>query len=170
MGLGRAGILSMVGCIVMASFALSACEAHREPTQTARSPATGAHADDTGTAGAPAQSERDAATPSASFADVYAIFAMRCGGGMSGCHVTGMAAGLLMPDARAAYDHLVGIASMKCAGEKRVVSGDADGSVLVQALEGSASCVKAMPLGRDPLSASEMAMVRAWIDDGAKYE
>lgn len=156
----------------MASLVIAACAADREPTETARSPATGthAHADDAGAAGAPAKAERDATTTSASFADVYAIFAMRCGGGMSGCHVMGMAAGLLMPDARAAYDHLVGIASMKCAGEKRVVSGDADGSVLVQALEGSASCVKAMPLGRDPLSASEMAMVRAWIDDGAKYE
>ena len=61
-----------------------------------------------------------------------------------------------MHDARSAYDHLVGVASGKCAGEKRVVSGDADASVLVQALEGSASCVKPMPLGRDPLSAPEL--------------
>ena len=95
---------------------------------------------------------------------------MSCGGGKSGCHVTGSAASLEMHDARSAYDHLVGVASGKCAGEKRVVSGDADASVLVQALEGSASCVKQMPLGRDPLSASELAMIRAWIDAGAAYD
>jgi hypothetical protein len=145
-----------------------ACEAHDAP-ETVRSSAIGArpaHDDDAGmkagSAGAPATS--------ASFADVYALFAMRCGGGKAGCHVTGSAAGLEMPDARAAYDHLVRVASAKCAGEMRVASGDADASVLVQALEGSASCVKPMPLGRDPLSASEIAMIRAWIDAGAEYD
>jgi hypothetical protein len=55
-------------------------------------------------------------------------------------------------------------------GEKRVVSDDADASVLVQALEGSATCVQPMPLGGDPLSASEIATIRAWIEAGAEYD
>jgi hypothetical protein len=147
---------------------MTACAARdEEPSDTVRSPATSE--DSAGMAGAPAEGDGHSAA-SASFADVYAVFEMHCGGGKAGCHVTGAAAGLEMPDPRAAYDHLVGVASAKCAGEERVVGGDADASVLVQALEGSSSCVKAMPLGRDPLSASELAMIRAWIDAGAEFD
>jgi hypothetical protein len=172
MGLDRSWIRVSCTAIVVA-LAIGACAAHDgADAETVRSAATGAHAPSKhnagdGTAGSPGA---NAASAGASFADVYAIIGMHCGGGKSGCHVTGSSAGLEMPDARAAYDHLVGVASMKCAGQMRVVPGDADASVLVQALEGSATCVKAMPLGRDPLSADEIETIRAWIDSGATYD
>lgn len=102
-----------------------------------------------------------------SFGDVYPIFEATCGGGRSGCHVTGTSAQLALPDEAAGYDALVSVASGKCAGEMLVVPGDADASVLVQVLESTSTCAKPMPLGRDPLSADQLATVRAWIDTGA---
>jgi hypothetical protein len=157
------------GAWLAACLALSGCTlngAATEPTQRIPSAADG-------TAGMPVH-RADAGSsenkPAPSFADVYATIAMSCGGGKSGCHVSGSSAGLEMPDARTAYDHLVNIASTKCAGEMRVVPGDAGSSVLIEALEGKASCVKPMPLGRDALSADTIAMMRAWIDAGAAYE
>ena len=118
--------------------------------------------------GGGADTASDAASHEAvRFGEVYAIIAAKCGGGQSGCHVTGKAADLLLPDEAAAHAALVDIESRKCAGELLVASGDADASVLVHALEGSSSCVKPMPLGRDLLPAAEIALIRAWIDDGA---
>lgn len=105
-----------------------------------------------------------------SFGEVYDILAASCGGGQSGCHIDGMSAELAMPDAAAAHAALVDVASKKCAGELLVTPGHADQSVLVTVLEGGAECVKAMPLGRDPLSAENIATIRAWIDAGAKND
>jgi hypothetical protein len=102
-----------------------------------------------------------------SFGEVYDILAATCGGGRSGCHITGMSSDLALPDAQLAYDHLVNVDSVKCPGELLVVPGDAEASLLVTVLEGGAECVKAMPLGRDPLSAEQIATIRAWIDAGA---
>lgn len=102
-----------------------------------------------------------------SFGDVYGILSVSCGGGQSGCHIDGMSAGLAMPDAAAAHAALVGVASGKCPGELLVAPGAADESVLVTVLEGGADCVKAMPLGRDPLGEEQIATIRAWIDAGA---
>jgi hypothetical protein len=103
----------------------------------------------------------------ASFAEVYGVMERTCGGGMSGCHITGMSAGLAMPDPEAAHLSLVNVASAKCEGEVRVVPGDADASLLLQVLEGSSTCVKPMPLGRDTWSEDDVSLVRAWIDQGA---
>ena len=110
------------------------------------------------------------ATAEPSFGEVYEILAASCGGGRNGCHVTGMAAGLAMPDATAAHAALVGAASAKCAGELLVAPGDADQSVLVTVLEGGSDCVNAMPLGRDPLSEEDIATIRGWIDAGANAD
>jgi hypothetical protein len=101
----------------------------------------------------------------ASFGEVYAIVAAKCGG-PSGCHVMGASGGLAMPNAATAYDNLVDVASEECSGETRVVPGDADGSLLIQAIEGEA-CVEQMPRGRAPLSAAEIATFREWIESGA---
>jgi hypothetical protein len=103
------------------------------------------------------------------FAAVYALIGMNCGGGKAGCHVSGTAGGLEMPDANTAYEHLVDVdvASKNCPGEIRVVTGDADASQLVQVLEGTSACIKPMPLGRDPMSTANIALVRAWIEAGA---
>lgn len=105
--------------------------------------------------------------PSTSFADVYAILTEGCGGGRSGCHVGGSPGNLALPDVKTAYDALVGVASMKCPEQIRVIPGDAAGSLLVQALEGTATCVAQMPKGRAPLSPDQIATVRSWIDAGA---
>lgn len=102
-----------------------------------------------------------------SFDEVYAILAATCGGGRSGCHIAGMSAMLALPDVDVAYDHLVNVASLRCAGKALVVPGDADSSILVMALEGGSECVKAMPLGRERLSDDDVAIIRAWIDAGA---
>jgi hypothetical protein len=101
------------------------------------------------------------------FAPVYAIIMAKCGGGAAGCHVTGSSGGLRMPNAATAHDNLVGVASSQCAGEMRVVAGNADDSLIVQAIEGTA-CIDQMPDGRAPLTAGEIAMFRAWIDGGAR--
>lgn len=102
------------------------------------------------------------------FVAVYALMERSCGGGMSGCHITGSSAGLAMPDAAAARTSLVNVASSKCAGELRVVPGDAEASLLVRVLDGTAECVKPMPLGRDAWSEQDVELVRAWIDEGAE--
>jgi hypothetical protein len=102
-----------------------------------------------------------------SFAEVYEVMERTCGGGMSGCHITGMSAGLAMPDVEAAHTSLVNVASPKCEGAVRVVPGDADASLLLQVLDGSSTCVKPMPLGRDTWSEDDIELVRAWIEEGA---
>ena len=80
--------------------------------------------------------------------------------------MSGTAGGLEMPDVNTAYEHLVDVdvASTKCPGEIRVVSGDPDASQLVQVLEGTSACIKPMPLGRDPMSTENIALIRAWIE------
>jgi hypothetical protein len=104
------------------------------------------------------------------FGEVYDVLQQSCGGGMSGCHITGTAAGLAMPDEGAAHASLVNVASPKCEGAMRVAPGDADASVLVQVLEGTSACVKPMPLGRDALSQDAIDLIREWIDSGAEVD
>jgi hypothetical protein len=102
-----------------------------------------------------------------SFGEVYALLATTCGGGRSGCHIGGASAMLGLPDVDAAYERLVGVPSLRCAGKVLVTPGDADASILVMALEGGSECVKAMPLGRERLADEDVSLVRAWIDAGA---
>lgn len=99
------------------------------------------------------------------FAAVYTIISAKCGGA-AGCHINGTSGGLAMPNAATAYDNLVGVNSQECSGEVRVVAGDADASVIVQAVEGEA-CVERMPRGRAALTANEITTIRTWIDGGA---
>jgi hypothetical protein len=73
-----------------------------------------------------------------------------------------------MPDEAAAYDALVGTPSRKCDSELLVAPGDAEQSLLLTVLQGGADCVKAMPLGRDPLAEEAIETIRMWIDAGAK--
>ena len=50
---------------------------------------------------------------------------------------------------------------------KRVESGDADNSDLVQKVEGTAAMGGRMPLGRTPLTEAQVDFIRPWISDGA---
>lgn len=102
----------------------------------------------------------------ATFTQVYSIIMMKCGGGPTGCHVTGSSGGLRMPNKAMAYTNLVGVDSEQCNGETRVVAGNPDDSLIVQAVEGEA-CVDRMPYGRAALSANEIMTIRSWIMAGA---
>jgi hypothetical protein len=124
---------------------------------------TGGMGGDTPDSGEPDSSMTGGAT----FTDVYAIIEMRCGGGGSGCHVMGSSGGLNMQSKMMAFQNLVGVDSEECNDEVRVIAGDADNSLLIQALEGSADCIDPMPRGRAPLPEADIATIREWIEAGA---
>lgn len=107
-----------------------------------------------------------AGMPAASFTDVYDIIEAKCGGGTFGCHVMGSSGMLQMHDQAQAFMNLVGKPSTECDGETRVVAGDADASLIIKAVMGTA-CVERMPRGRDPLSADEIDTIAEWINAGA---
>jgi hypothetical protein len=99
------------------------------------------------------------------------------GSGCNGiyCHFGGAHASLLqMMTKQQAYDELVDqdAEGSECgsSGLKRVVPGDPDNSLLVQKLEGTASCGVRMPKDLDPLSTDQIALIRAWIEAGAKND
>jgi hypothetical protein len=48
-----------------------------------------------------------------------------------------------------------------------VVAGDSNGSLLYQAVTGTATIIPQMPLGMAPLLAADIEIIRNWIDDGA---
>ncbi len=127
---------------------------------------TGGASGMTGGSGGAAGSTPDAGgDDDATFTDVFSIIEAKCGGGDFGCHVMGSSGELEMHDQASAYTNLVGVDSSECNGT-RVVAGDADASLIIKALEGTA-CVDQMPRGRDPLSEDEIATIRSWIEAGA---
>lgn len=84
------------------------------------------------------------------------IFAYRC----NGCH--GEAGGLSLRS----YE-----AVMAGGNKGRVIlAGDADGSLLVQYVDGRRGQTHRMPLGGRPLSAAEIGSIRQWIDEGATQD
>jgi hypothetical protein len=94
---------------------------------------------------------------------------MRCGGGDFGCHAMGTSGGLNMQSKMMAFQELVGVDAEEdeCNDEVRVIAGDADNSLIIKALEGTAECIEQMPDGRDPLPEEEIATIREWIGAGA---
>ncbi len=99
------------------------------------------------------------------FADVYPILSSKCGD----CHTVYDQGTLRMATEDGAYAALVDVAARVCPGNARVAKGDAAGSFLVQTLKGPAGCnVPRMPKSRAPLSATEIAAIEAWINDGAE--
>jgi len=87
----------------------------------------------------------------------------------SGCH-TGPQSGVLpggMDLTTAAHSaaSLINVDSIEVAGQKRVLPNDANNSVLIKKLEGTAGAQ--MPLGGQPLSTATIAAIRAWITNGA---
>lgn len=93
------------------------------------------------------------------------IFTPNCA--FSGCHSgAGAAAGLSLAADRIGAQ-LIGVVS-PVSGRKRVDPGNPDGSYLLQKLRGDAGISGAqMPLGDAPLSATQLAAIRAWIAAGA---
>lgn len=86
----------------------------------------------------------------------------------SGCHDQAAAAGeLVMVDACETYRTLMEAGTCK---KKRVVPGDGDGSFLLEKVDSETpSCGSRMPTS-GPLSESEVAALRTWIEDGAEAE
>lgn len=94
------------------------------------------------------------------------IFSSKCA--LSGCHVNGGLAPMSLQNAEISFSNLVNVASVQKPAVMRVSPNNADGSYLVQKLEGAAGIFGArMPLGRDPLSAQEINVIRQWINNGA---
>jgi hypothetical protein len=66
------------------------------------------------------------------------------------------------------FSNLVNRPSSQNASLTRVIPFDANRSLIVQKLEGTAPVGSRMPLGRAPLSNSKIQTVREWIDAGAE--
>lgn len=112
-------------------------------------------------------------TPDATWTAVWTeILEPRCGSSCHGPTVPDqlMQAQLDLSEKDAAYAALVGVGAMGAGCSMmgtRVVADDPEGSLLVQKLEGTATCGSAMPLGRTPLLPEQLVAIRAWIAAGA---
>lgn len=116
--------------------------------------------------GSPEMTDGEAPT----FARVVEILNSRC----SPCHTGGNAANAdLRPEA--VYTTLTSAPAFSCAStgeDGLVVEGDADGSLLIHLVEGTANgCGPRMPPpSMDAVPADEVAELRAWIDAGASLD
>lgn len=114
--------------------------------------------------------------PEPTWGSIYSFFAgSNC---VTGCH-DGASEGasdvfmqsmLDLSDEGTAYAEMVGVTAEgeDCEGTLPLVEGgNADGSLLIQKLEGTQSCGEAMPDGRALFPEEFIAPIRQWIDDGA---
>lgn len=110
------------------------------------------------------------------FSSLYtSIFQPTC----AGCHTASHRTGLSFASEQAAYDSLVGdpagtgAMGMGSACDNtppvpvRVVAGSADTSLLVDKVEADPACGNRMPPNAAPLSATDIARIRTWINAGA---
>jgi len=89
------------------------------------------------------------------------------------CHVTGGAGGLSMANKMTAYTNLVNTNSGSCTGQKRVMPGMPEASVLFHSIDRTAlgNCkVPEMPAGGAKWSAANIEAVKSWITAGAKND
>jgi hypothetical protein len=104
----------------------------------------------------------------AGFAAVETLLLRSCAG--TGCHVGELEpAGGLDLSAGRAHESLVGVASTVVTDRLRVDPGSPDTSYLLCKLEPDCSARRGarMPLDAEPLPATDLDVIRAWIDDGA---
>lgn len=103
--------------------------------------------------------------------DVQPIFDRSCN--VSLCHGASSQVALLNLAPGAAHAALVNVASVAqaCSAHLRVRPGLPDQSYLVWKLAGAGACVAGvrMPKNASPLPAAEIAVIRAWIAEGAKH-
>ncbi len=95
---------------------------------------------------------------------IQPIFSSRC----TECHSGSGAPQGLRLDTANSYANLVGVASREVPSLQRVEPGNPDDSYLVQKVEGTAAVGGRMPLGRTPLTAAQIALIRQWISEGAE--
>jgi hypothetical protein len=86
---------------------------------------------------------------------------------LSGCHAGASPAAGQNLSAGLSFSNLVNVPSSQNPALIRVIPDDANNSLLVQKLEGTAPVGSRMPLGGAPLSNSAIQSVREWIDAGA---
>ena len=112
----------------------------------------------------------DDSTSAPTFSEVYStILSMRCSCHNGSSHSTGF---FMNADETTAYNNLVNVDSFENAGMDRIEPGDADGSYLVNKIQGTAASVggsngSQMPLSGGPLSQADIDLVRDWVDGGA---
>jgi len=87
-----------------------------------------------------------------------------CTGGQ--CHGNG-AGGMTLGSAAVSYASLVGVASVGCAGETRVIPNDAANSYLIKKLSSNPPCGARMPRGGGALDAIDIGNITNWINTGA---
>ena len=102
--------------------------------------------------------------------DVQPILTANCA--LSGCHAgTTPQQGESLVDGLA-YQNIVNVASHEVPGMKRVLPFQPDSSYMVHKIQGVQASVGGsggqMPLGLTPLTAQQIAIIRAWITAGAK--
>ena len=85
----------------------------------------------------------------------------------SGCHVPNNPPdGLLLTDGNT-WSNTVNVAAVQRPGLMRIEPGNPDNSYLVKKIEGVDIEANRMPLGRDPLSAEQIELIRRWVAEGA---
>jgi hypothetical protein len=155
----------------------SAGHANDEDAGVMPTAGTGSHAGSGGSAAAGHAGTSSGAAGSgagggATFTQVYAMFKTNCA--TSTCHGSATNPGdmLSMKDQATAYMDLVGVASVSCTGEKRVVAGDPAKSELVHTLDrtmiGSCRNTPKMPDNKPKLGQADIDLVTSWIMAGAQ--
>ena len=155
-----------VDCLVKAvNAALSGC------TATAATAAVAVTATPTSIPPTPTPTATSSGNSGATLAAIQTtIFARSCID--AGCHSGAFPAGGLSLEAGKAHDQLVGVQPSNFAalqaGLVRVKPGDPDGSFLVAKVSGpTAAEGSVMPLGKPPLTAAQIQLIRDWITAGA---
>ncbi len=103
------------------------------------------------------------AAPKVTFSEVYSKVLSSC----TSCHAgfIGQIDGLDMSTQATAYKNLVGVKGSRCSGTL-VVPKDAATSVLYQKVT-NPSCGSLMPQNAPPLDATQIELLKNWIDEGA---
>jgi hypothetical protein len=98
---------------------------------------------------------------------IQPIFDRNCA--LSGCHAADTASGGMILDAGKSYSNIVNVTSTEVAPEKRVQPGDSAHSYLYEKISRvQPASGGQMPLGSNPLPDNQIALIKTWIDQGAK--
>jgi Ca2+-binding RTX toxin-like protein len=100
---------------------------------------------------------------------IQPIFGTSISGNCTDCHKGPGAPRGLHLDPANSYANIVNVASSEVPSLKRVKPGDDSNSYLVQKIEGTAAVGGRMPLGKAPLTAADISLIRRWIVEGARH-
>jgi hypothetical protein len=99
--------------------------------------------------------------------NVFSTICVACHIGPMSGDVRRLPRAMDLTSADASFANLVGVASLEEDTLNRVEPGNADGSYLVQKIEGTAVTGLQMPPFGAPLDEAIIGAIRAWIDNGA---